>query len=273
MITDRQVDSNQICSLLYQLHNCLPSGLVETIIGHRMANTHLEWSNTFSDSFLKQTDRTSAYKMNRLADIKILCTPPPHSKTDVTSQLTESESLRFKKFEILWEYGRSNQGPRGFEKTLFKVYDFLALPHHISIRTFVTKWLQESLLRSDLNRLIKPLLRILLSSNTKRISVLHAHLLRKYSENNYHDAMQDRGVDDIDSDTIIDKDVYAISSEDGHIKYHMEMTRNKKRSPIRSLQKKFFGVTIGNKNKTSNYISDKSLSPTENAKYIICFYF
>lgn len=106
------------------------------------------------------------------------------------------------------------------------------------------------------------MLKILLAANTKRISVLHAHLLRRTIDLNDSDSMLDHRFDDCDGSdgTTIDRDVYAISSEDGNIKYHMEMSANKhKRSPIRSLHKKFFGVTITNKNKTSNYISDKNV--------------
>lgn len=102
----------------------------------------------------------------------------------------------------------------------------------------------------------------MLSPCTRRISVVHAHLIKRDGDDNAGDGLYD----ELDGENVADKDVYAISSEDGNIKYHIEMARSKKRSPIRSLQKKFFGVTIGNKNKTSNYISDKTALPSESAR-------
>lgn len=266
---DSTTDPSQITSLLYELHNCLESGMVEAVIGNRISNAHIGWSDvehaapqrlppTKSRTTIdpSKPNRLTIYKNYRLADKKQMCTPPIHSLFDCNEHLTESEAVRFRKFELIWDHGRdSQQSVRGFETTAMKMYDNLSLPYHISLRTFVAKWLQESLLRGDLGRLIAPLMNILLAANTKRISVLHAHLLRRdgYSS----DSMQERSSDGGVAEVRTEKDVYAISSEEGTIKYHMDLARNKKRSPIRSLQKKFFGVTIGSKNKTSNYISEK----------------
>ncbi|KAG4078749.1 hypothetical protein HA402_015339 [Bradysia odoriphaga] len=278
ILGDQTIDPYQTTSLLYQLHNCLSSGIVETIVSHRIGNSHVEWSdveyvdlNSSSPTVInlepRRVDRISRYKMERLSDMKIMCTPPPQTIFDCNESLTECESDRFKKFELLWEHGRETHNAKGFEGILLKVLDQLALPYHLSIRTFVTKWLQESLLHGDLSRLIRPLLKIMLSASTKRISVVHAHLIKRDTDDNVSDSLYDRS-DEMDGENVADKDVYAISSEDGNIKYHIEMARSKKRSPIRSLQKKFFGVTIGNKNKTSNYISDKSSLPSESASNI-----
>lgn len=261
------------------MHNCLESGIVETVIGYRIANAHIAWSdveymndknrtsitklksNTLNLAAPQKPNRLVTYKNYRLADKKIMCTPPIHTIFDCNEHLTESEAVRFRKFELLWDYGREGQqsSSRGFEATAMKMFDNLSLPYHISLRTFVAKWLQESLLRGDLSRLIAPLMSILLAGNTKRISILHAHLLRR--DDYGSDSMHERS-DGATSEPVAEKDVYAISSEEGTIKYHLDLARNKKRSPIRSLQKKFFGVTIGSKNKTSNYISEKIASPS-----------
>lgn len=264
-------DPTQITALLYQLNNCLTSGIVENVIGHRISNAHIEWSDVeySRDSSPEHQSRLATYKSERLGEMKIMCPPPSYSQFDCNEMLSDSESQRFRKFELLWEHGRDNQNATvGFEKTLLKMFDQLALPYHVSIRTFVTKWLQESLLRGDMHRLVCPLMRLMLSAGTKRISVKHAHLIRREALDKFGldgSGENNRGGDETDGDVSIDKDVYAISSEDGNIKYHMDAyPREKKRSPIRSLQKKFFGVTIGNKNKTSNYISEKSVSPMEN---------
>lgn len=269
-LSDHSTDPSQITSLLYELHNCIDSGIVETVIGNRVANAHIDWSDVeyareslrpsmLRPKSLSKPHRLTTYKNYRLADKKVMCTPPIHSLFDCNELLTESEAVRFRKFELIWDYGRDNQQlPRGFEATAMKMFDNLALPYHIPLRTFVAKWLQESLLRGDLSRIIAPLMNILLAASTKRISVLHAHLLHRDGYGS--DSMQERSSDGGAVEVRAEKDVYAISSEEGTIKYHMDLARNKKRSPIRSLQKKFFGVTIGSKNKTSNYISEKMIT-------------
>lgn len=277
---DVSTDPAQVTSLMYELHNCLESGMVETVIGYRIANAHVDWSDVeyaeegkrpsvvkakanVLNLIPQKPNRLVTYKSYRLANKKIMCTPPIHTMFDCNEHLTESEAVRFRKFELLWDHGRENQQTsRGFEATAMKMFDNLSLPYYISLRTFVAKWLQESLLRGDLCRLIAPLMNILLAGNTKRISVLHAHLLRR--EELAADSVHERS-DGVASETVAEKDVYAISSEEGTIKYHLDLARNKKRSPIRSLHKKFFGVTIGSKNKTSNYISEKLIaSPSVN---------
>lgn len=146
------------------------------------------------------------------------------------------------------------------------MYDNLTLPYHISIRTFVTKWLHESLLRGDLGRLFKPLLKIVLVTNSRRIGIVHAPLNR---ETNIEYAIWDCDrVKEEESTGVVEKDIYAVSSEDGNVRYHMEISAKQKRSPIRSLHKKFFGVALGgrnmnNSNKPNNFL-DKSMSVSEN---------
>ncbi|XP_055690996.1 protein dopey-1 homolog isoform X2 [Lutzomyia longipalpis] len=272
-LADTSVDRGQISSLLYQLHNCLDSGLVETVIGHRMLNTHREWLTEDAKGLTGQlyldvnensrikTNRLLEYKTTRLSDVKVMCPPPMQNLAECGEMLTEGPSVTFRKFELLWHLGR-DRGFRGFDKTVLKMFDHLTLPPHMAMKTFVTKWLREALLRGDLSRLMQPLLLIVLASNTKRIGVVNAHLLKKGSSDSQSDIWYnpERQTDESE---IIERDVYAISSEDGNIRYHLEGAKQK-RSPIRSLQKKFFGVTIGNsagKNgRPSNYISEKNNS-------------
>ncbi|XP_055920966.1 protein dopey-1 homolog isoform X1 [Eupeodes corollae] len=247
------IDPMQITSLLYQLHNCLESGIVETVIGNRM-------SSHYDAQLLKlrtgDMKALSNYKTDRASEIKMMCVSPVQP-IEHTDHLKESESQSFKKFELLWHLGRDKQPSKGFEKTLLRVLDTLGLPYYMPIRTFVTKWLQESLLRGDLSRLLKPLHKILLSSNTRRIGIVHFHLMKKDGE----EAMAADAKEAEDKcDSVTDRGVFAISSEDGNVKYHIDSSLTKKRSPIRSFQKKIFGVTLGSKNKTSIFVSDKTTS-------------
>lgn len=265
---DRTPDLPQISSLLYQLNDCLESGLVETVIGNRIGNTHNEWyvQNQEDDRYVNldspfQQNRLSDYTSKRLYDVKIMCLPPTRSFTVCNEFLAENHFLGIKKFELLWHLGRDNQNSKGFEKTLLKMLDKLSLPYHNSVRIFTTKFLQESFIRNDLPRLLRPLLKIILAQNTKKISVVHAHSLKKVELN---EMSAERGTED-DEEVILGKDIYAVQSEDGNVSYsyHMNTPPGKTRSPIRSLQKKFFGVTIRSKNKaTPNYtISNKSTTP------------
>ncbi|GAB0100064.1 Protein dopey-1 homolog [Sergentomyia squamirostris] len=271
-LADVSIDRSQISSLLYQLHNCLDSGIVETVIGHRMLNTHKEWLaekdsevTTNHGNQVNQIDldvnensriktyRLQEYKGIRLSDVKIMCPPP--SVVEFGELLSEGPSVTFGKFELLWHLGR-DRGLRGFDKTVLKMFDHLNLPQHVGMRSCVMKWLREALLRGDLPRLLQPLLALVMASNTKRIGVVNAHLLKRGSVESQDIWYNPERQDDID------RDVYAISSEDGNIRYHIEGGGKQKRSPIRSLQKKFFGVTIGNAAgkgvKPSNYITDKN---------------
>ncbi|EDW31651.1 GL10846 [Drosophila persimilis] len=243
-------DPAQTVALLHQLHSCLESGLVETVIGNRMQAQHL-----LQIQPIPGVGRTAlrSFQLERLGDAQLLC------PTESTERLRESQARSFKKFELLWHLGRDKQTSRGFEKTLLKVLDTLALPHYMSERTFVTNWLQASLLRGDLARLTKPLYKILLSANSKRVGIVHMQQL-------YRESAEAEG----DTAPAFERDVYAISSEQGNVKYHhMETTSGaKKKSPIRNLPKKIFGVTLsgGKTNKTSNFVSDKTALATEAAQ-------
>ncbi|XP_039229065.1 protein dopey-1 homolog [Drosophila yakuba] len=235
------IDPAQIAALLHQLHSCLESGLVETVIGNRMQSQHLLQVQPQSRSDLGKAAIRN-FQMERLAEAQLLC------PTESTERLRESQARSFKKFELLWHLGRDKQTARGFEKTLLKVLDTLALPHYMSERTFVTNWLQASLLRGDLARLTKPLYKILLSASSKRVGIVHMQQLYRESETEVTPAFE--------------RDVYAISSEQGNVKYHHMETSSgsKKKSPIRNFPKKIFGVTLsgGKANKVSNFVSDKS---------------
>ncbi|KAH8337030.1 hypothetical protein KR059_012144 [Drosophila kikkawai] len=232
------IDPAQIAALLHQLHSCLESGLVETVIGNRMQAQHLL---QIQPPVLGRTALRS-YQMERLADAQLLC------PTESTERLRESQARSFKKFELLWHLGRAKQPTRGFEKTLLKVLDTLSLPHYMSERTFVTNWLQASLLRGDLARVTKPLYKILLSASSKRVGIVHMQQLYREAEAEVTPAFE--------------RDVYAISSEQGNVKYHhMETTSGgKKKSPIRNFPKKIFGVTLsgGKANKVSNFVNYKA---------------
>ncbi|XP_034479479.1 protein dopey-1 homolog [Drosophila innubila] len=242
------IDPSQIAALLHQLHSCLDSGLVESVIGNRMHAQHLLQAQ--SQTALGAGHALRSFQLERVTDAQLLC------PSGCMERLRESQARSYKKFELLWHLGREKQMSRGFEKTLLKVLDTLGLPHYMSERTFVTNWLQASLLRGDLARLTKPLYKILLSASSKRVGIVHMQQLYREAVELEHDETP-----------AFERDVYAISSEQGNVKYHhMEAASSsgtsvgsgKKKSPIRHLPKKIFGVTLSKSNKTSNFVSDKT---------------
>lgn len=151
------LDNSHITRLLYQLHNCLGTGIVEQVIGNRLANTHLIWSSDLLNDIRydsRGSEQLAAYTGSRLHDL-IVCQPILANQAD---QLTEKQGEGFKKFELLWHLAPMQESECGFEKLQLRMYDSLALP--LPIRSMVIKWLQDSLLRGDIGNLLKPLLKV-----------------------------------------------------------------------------------------------------------------
>ncbi|XP_070507305.1 protein DOP1 homolog isoform X2 [Chironomus tepperi] len=224
-------EMSQISLLLYRIHGCLDSGIVEKIISERIGNSHLLWSfSEINDSDLEENnDRLSKYKLERLSNLKIMLNFPDMSATNCNSQLTERQYIGFKKFELLWHLGREQK--ESFDKIALKMYDNLGLSHNSSIRTFIVKWLKEALLRGDLERLLKPLLRIMLNKNTKRISISNTHLLKiknvkKMNEQVFDENKINDDVQKINSNSK-ENEMYVIKMEDGIVRNHLESTKKK----------------------------------------------
>ncbi|XP_063699183.1 protein dopey-1 homolog [Culicoides brevitarsis] len=269
---DIRLDNAQISNLLYQIHNCLPSGLVEQVIGNRLANAHLLWSTPMLETLMQSGNSTGnekllEYSQSRLQDV-LMCKPIiPSNVQEYDRQLSEKQGDGFRKFELLWQLTpASQQEPDvGFEKTLMKMFDALSL--NAPIRSVVVKWLQDSFLRGDITSLMKPLLKILLSLQTKRVSLIHAVAMRKGEGNGevFTVSEKDGGVLDCKSsseyEVLGDKDFFAVSAVDDSalgVKYRTEAISGKKKSP-RAFTK-IFGVPIipkGNFVKSPGFGSDK----------------
>ena len=175
--------------------------------------------------------------------------PMMASSSNASDLKIDVESLQ--RFQTLWQFGRETPHSREFEMLLFLVLDSLTLESHVSIRIYVIKWLQESLLRGDMGRLLKPLLKVLLDESTKRTLVANINAYRQQEAINNEELP-------LETINLMEKNCYAISTEDGSVTY---LTSSKKRSPIRSIQKKIFGVSLssGSKqivNQTANYIAN-----------------
>lgn len=146
-LADDSVDRFQVTSLLYQLHASLErNGTVESVIGHRLTNTHNHWQfdcERSNEDDEEEEDgcgdsdweghekrriynrrqvrgRLDRYSGKRMERVKILCPVPVPSLLTCNDYLDESETAAFRKFELLWHLGRDRM-TKGFDKIQLQV--------------------------------------------------------------------------------------------------------------------------------------------------------
>lgn len=135
----------------------------------------------------------------------------------------------------------------------------LIFSQHVSIRTFIVKWMKEALLRGDLGRLLMPLLKIMLNPNTKRISISNVHMLKSSGSRKMSKIFDDTKVcEETSPEILVENEVYAIKFSDGVVRNHLESI--KKKSPIASLPKKI--LNIATKGSSSEKMRENGLMPT-----------
>lgn len=135
------------------------------------------------------------------------------------NQDDEEGQLRgFQSFTTLWHASReiANRGKRPFLKSLLRMLDNLALPDSSPLKLAAQSWLLHTLLRGDIPRLLDPLLLPLLAPTTARVSVLRVSIQHRST------------VLPTEADKAESR-IYAISSEDGNVIYHV--------SPVQSSDK------------------------------------
>lgn len=225
-------EARNISVLLYRIHSCLDPKFTEDVIIGKLIVPKRD---------ISPMDRRNLHGF---------WTTPTVSSTEL-----KIDPAGFRRFQLLWKLGRDTHHGKEFEKLLFLILDVLTLPSNLSIQVAVSKWLQEALVRGDVGRIMKPLLKILLNESTKRMSIIYT---KRYKQDNDTGSEWEKDLL-ADGDSFMDKECFAVSSEDGCIRYHMDNVLSKKRSPIRSIQKKIFGVSIGSKSNSSqvsNYITN-----------------
>ncbi|KAJ1521187.1 hypothetical protein ONE63_002877 [Megalurothrips usitatus] len=127
------------------------------------------------------------------------------------NQDDEEGQLRgFQSFTTLWHASReiANRGKRPFLKSLLRMLDNLALPDSSPLKLAAQSWLLHTLLRGDIPRLLDPLLLPLLAPTTARVSVLRVSIQHRST------------VLPTEADKAESR-IYAISSEDGNVIYHV----------------------------------------------------
>lgn len=138
---EKELDSTQIVSLLYQLHNFLSDTLVEDVIGKEISKNKSFW-------FYKQ--KTT-----------IAC--------DISYKRNAHYIDMFRKFELLWKNEENRQ--KGFTSILMLFLDILTFPNNEPFKNVMLKWLHGAILKGDIERIMQPFLSILLSLETVRVTI------------------------------------------------------------------------------------------------------
>lgn len=103
---------------------------------------------------------------------------------------------------------------RTFDRCLQLLFDWLSLDPPSPQRTLAESWLVTSLLRNDLSRIIDPILLKLLQPYSARVSIRHVTV---------------QPTAHTEKEVNCEEDIYAISSVDGHVIYHVSPVKNKLR--------------------------------------------
>ncbi|XP_011499422.1 PREDICTED: protein dopey-1 homolog [Ceratosolen solmsi marchali] len=135
----------------------------------------------------------------------------------------------FNRFVTLWHLGRDIEtNPRlrgclrGFDKSLLKLLDNLELTDNSPLKLQSQSWLLHCLVRNDISRVVNPVLTMLLDPSTCRMSVLHvsiqhSNIILTKSDPTTHQEKSENSQDDAEGTA----NIYAISSVDGNVIYHV----------------------------------------------------
>uniref|UniRef100_T1J3V3 Uncharacterized protein n=1 Tax=Strigamia maritima TaxID=126957 RepID=T1J3V3_STRMM len=173
--------------------------------------------------------RQSAHLLNQLHGLA----PTEKLVEDVLCQsmalgdeLSQMES--FRRFAAFWHFLRDLPAKTN-TKSVFRMYDrclFIMLdclqtdvgPQ----RTEVQSWFTHSLQRGDISRIVEPILLVLLHPDTARVSVQHISIQQPKKV---------RLCENVDDDLNSEAKIYAISSVEGHVFYHVADDSRKTPSP------------------------------------------
>ncbi|CAH1968105.1 unnamed protein product [Acanthoscelides obtectus] len=169
-----------------------------------------------------------------------------------------------KQFFLLWHLGRdlsiklppNKSNIKNFDRLLLKILDNLQNEERPNLQLLAQCFLTHSLLHNDIPRLINPMLMKLLASNTARVSIKHVNIQDSDSQSDTasHDNSK---IDDIKT-----KRVYAVSSVNGNIMYHIADGPSPK-----PMKKKWFTFAKAGKKYTSSIIN-MTTSITENSNFV-----
>ncbi|XP_034945114.1 protein dopey-1 homolog isoform X2 [Chelonus insularis] len=192
----------------------------------------------------------------------------------LTSHTIEDKIEAFNRFATLWHLGReieTNPRLRGctktFNKSLLKMLDNLQLHDNSPLKLHAQSWLLHSLVRGDIARIVDPVLIMLLDSSTCRMSVLHVSIQHSNTVLTKNDVIEERS--ETRDDTEGTAKIYAISSVDGNVIYHVSNSGEDNRKNKKGKQKKksinpvkvkriFAVTTLTNTEKGNQYITERN---------------
>jgi hypothetical protein len=145
--------------------------------------------------------------------------------------------------------------------------DNLQLEDNSPLKLQAQSWLLHSLVRGDISRVIDPLLTILLDPSTCRMSVLHVSIQHSNTVLTKNDPVEEKS--EIQDDTEGAAKIYAISSVDGNVIYHVSDNVNedkkwkkgqKKKQAINPVKiKRIFAVTtLATRDNCSHYVTERN---------------
>ncbi|CAH0546183.1 unnamed protein product [Brassicogethes aeneus] len=185
---------------------------------------------------------------------------------------TDNISVAYvKQFLLLWHLGRelnvklppTKSHIRNFDRSLLKILDNLQNREKPNLQLLSESFLNHSLYHNDIPRIINPILTKLLASNTARISIrnVNIHPSDIQGENNVNDNYK---VEERES-----KQIYAVSSVNGNIMYHVTdgpspKPPKKKWFPFPKTVKKFSPTIVDT---TTSFTEDSSIVTRKNKDY------
>uniref|UniRef100_A0A8D9B3L0 Protein dopey-1 homolog n=1 Tax=Cacopsylla melanoneura TaxID=428564 RepID=A0A8D9B3L0_9HEMI len=174
--------------------------------------------------------------------------------------------ISFRRFAILWHVGREVTARMGtlhigdiFYKSMLKMLDNLQLPENCPLKVEAQVWLLHSIMRGDIHRLLDPLLMMLLDPATARLSVLHARISA------HQDVTRDSARENEEEEA--STKIYAISSVDGNVMYHVSEKYNSRLKELNtptSSSASSSSKSTSNLNKNKKIIAVTSLSSGDN---------
>ncbi|XP_050446319.1 protein dopey-1 homolog isoform X1 [Cataglyphis hispanica] len=192
----------------------------------------------------------------------------------LTSENPEKKIEAFSRFATLWHLGReieTNPRLRGclriFDQSLLKMLDNLQLADNSPLKLLAQSWLLHSLMRGDISRVIDPLLTILLDPSTCRMSVLHVSIQHSNTVLTKNDPVEEKS--EVQDDTEGAAKIYAISSVDGNVIYHVSdnvdedkkwKKGKKKKQTINPVKiKRIFAVTtLATGDNCNHYVTERN---------------
>ncbi|CAG9824126.1 unnamed protein product [Phaedon cochleariae] len=203
---------------------------------------------------------TLLYQIHNTFDSKVFV-------ENIISQYLTHENISvhyIKQFFLLWHLGRDLNikfGPnksniRNFDRSLLKILDNLQYKDKPNLQLLSESFLMHCLLHNDISRVLNPILLKLLASNTARVSIKHINI--QDSDWQSDTTSQENNI----MENVPSKKVYAVSSINGNIMYHVTDEPGPK-----PLKKKWFTFSKPDK-KYSSSVVNMATSITEDSNVV-----